>query len=215
MKQAIRLASLDHDKLRELPETGMGYYLVSGRLDREPERSLVIAGDLIVPASHTEFVSISDLWNRGPFPEQEFRGVALTSVRTLTSTSTLPPGYAPTSGAVPLLGTITLTAPAAFYRLLMSPTDHRFKNGKLAKETYLTTDLDRRLVNTGFAAVGRYALPLPVPASYVIAYVFPVGTVLNVGTVQPNFGQAGGGVEVRTTVETTPTASNLGKMPDY
>jgi hypothetical protein len=215
MKHVVRLATLDYDKLRELPESGMGYYIVTGRLDSEPERTLVVAGDYIVPAAHPEFASIEDLWHRGPFPGQEVRGVSLTSVRTLSSSVSLPPGYVPTAGAVPLLGTITLAAPTAFYRLLMSPNDHRFANGKLAKQTYLTTDLDRLLVNTGFAAVGRYALPIPVPASHVVAYVFPVGTVLNVGTVQPNFGQAGGGVEVRTTAVASPTQSRPPKMPSY
>jgi len=114
MKPVVRLATLDHDKLRELPETGMGYYILTGRLDDEAERTLVVAGDSIVPANHPEFASITDLWNKGPFPGQEARGVTLSSVRALARGTGFPRGYVPTAGAVPLLGTITLTAPTAF-----------------------------------------------------------------------------------------------------
>ena len=40
--------------------------------------------------------------------------------------------------------------------------------------------------------------PLPIPASYEHRYTLPAGTELLVGTVAPNNGQAGGGVEVQT-----------------
>lgn len=67
---------------------------------------------------------------------------------------------------------------------------------ELSKGTYLTTALDKIYANTGFAVVGRYALPVPLPATYCIQYEVPKGTQLKAGTVAPNFGQAGGGVEV-------------------
>ncbi len=101
-------------------------------------------------------------------------------------------------GAHPLLETITLVDPAKFYRYTSSSTDKRYAGSTLKADTYLTTVADKQFVNTGFGAVGRYALPLPVPASYENVYTIPAGTILNVGTVAPNYGQAGGGVEVKT-----------------
>jgi len=50
-------------------------------------------------------------------------------------------------------------------------------------------------VPSRFAAVGRYALPNPASASYIFHIVtFDRPTLI--GTATPNFGQAGGGVEV-------------------
>ena len=61
--------------------------------------------------------------------------------------------------------------------------------------TYATTYNDIRMVPSGFAAVGRYALPNPLSSKY--AYVILTDTVPQiVGTTVPNFGQAGGGVDV-------------------
>ena len=77
--------------------------------------------------------------------------------------------------------------------------DRRFSAGQIIQNTYLTSFNDQQFVNSGFGAVGRYAMPLPLPASYKHQYTFPAGIRLLVGTVAPQFGQAGGGVEVKTT----------------
>ncbi len=61
--------------------------------------------------------------------------------------------------------------------------------------TYATTYSDFHLVPSGFAAVGRYALPNPASARF----LFQITTYDRptfMGTATPNFGQAGGGVEV-------------------
>jgi hypothetical protein len=92
--------------------------------------------------------------------------------------ATLPPGYRPAVGAVPLLGSAILSVDTAFYRYTGSANDPRLAGGSLARDTYLTTELDKSYANTGFAAVGRYALPLPVPSSHVHVYVLPQGTTL-------------------------------------
>jgi len=73
--------------------------------------------------------------------------------------------------------------------------------------------------------VGRYALPIPVPASFVFEYELPgtmvlqggasQPTVLQVGTVQPNFGQAGGGVEVKTIAPLNAKQTLLKSLADY
>jgi hypothetical protein len=215
-KPYAKLGSFDYEMLRKLAESGMGYYLLRGKLDRgQYDRTLIIAGDRIVPATDNEFVSVEDLWKREPFPSLTRGGVSLRDLQVATSPLGLPAGYLASTGAVPLLGSVTLSVPAKFYRFMMAATDHRFALGMLAPGTYLTTALDQKFVNTGFGAVGRYALPIPVPALYVFEYELPTGSLLQVGTVQPNFGQSGGGVEVKTVSSLTAKQLTLPNMAEY
>jgi hypothetical protein len=215
-KPYAKLASIDTWALRDIPESGMGYYIVNARLNNESaERTLIVAGDRILPATeHPQLFSIKDLWSREPFPQELRSGIDLSNITSSMSAVSLPPGYVSSPGALPLLGTLTLSAPTKFHRLMMTTSDHRYSGGMLTKDTYLTTDLDHQLVNSGFGAVGRYALPIPVPASNVFEYEFPIGTVLSVGTVLPSFGQAGGGVEVKTTAAVTAVQKSLPKLSD-
>src|SRR5215468_9007492 len=83
---------------------------------------------------------------------------------------TLPPGFAGSVGALPLIGSSTLVHPTRFIRLLSGPTDPRYVGSLLKAGTYLTTVLDHAYANSGFSAVGRYALPLPLPASTEVQY---------------------------------------------
>ena len=55
---------------------------------------------------------------------------------------------------------------------------------------------DASHVPSGLAAVGRYALPNPTPATYRFVLLPPEGTRIRCGAVTPKFNQAGGGVEV-------------------
>jgi len=67
--------------------------------------------------------------------------------------------------------------------------------GDFLPGTYATTYNDLPFVPSGYAAVGRYALPNPAAARW----IFPLVTYDKpglMGTATPNFGQAGGGVEV-------------------
>jgi hypothetical protein len=63
--------------------------------------------------------------------------------------------------------------------------------------------------------VGRFALPVPVPACHQFIYQLPVGTVLKVGTVLPQYGQAGGGVEVQLTHGETVTLLQYRKLDEF
>ena len=87
--------------------------------------------------------------------------------------------------------------PSPYFRYSAFTIDLRRKpkTGDFLPGTYATTFSDQREVPSGFAAVGRYALPNPLSARYVhpiITYDPPS----HVGTATPNNGQAGGGVEV-------------------
>ena len=76
--------------------------------------------------------------------------------------------------------------------------DRRIRpDGSVLPGTYATTENDARMAPSGLAAVGRYALPNPVPAVHRFLLVPPQPVQIFCGTVAPNFGQAGGGVEVR------------------
>jgi len=84
-----------------------------------------------------------------------------------------------------------------FYRFSAYNPDRRVDpiTGDFAAGTYATTDNDEPFVPSGFAAVGRYALPNNSPASYKYTITAPAGEAVEYGTVAPAFGQAGGGVE--------------------
>jgi hypothetical protein len=67
---------------------------------------------------------------------------------------------------------------------------------ELDPNTYSSPQLETMYLNSGFAIVGRLALPIPLPATHVVYYQINAGTTLKVGSVSPTFGQAGGGVEL-------------------
>lgn len=90
----------------------------------------------------------------------------------------------------------SLTKPEGFYRFSAFPNDRRVhKNGSFRSGTYATTYHDAKAVPSGFAAVGRYALPNPLSARFMYTIV-TARVPTYVGAVAPAFGQAGGGVEV-------------------
>ena len=118
-------------------------------------------------------------------------------------------------GAAPLLGATILEENTRFYRFISSDMDFRYRDGKLSAETYVTTASDAAHVNTGFSVVARFALPLPLPANVRIEYEIPKGTRIQVGTVAPNFGQAGGGVEIFLPEVTGAEQVTVTKIPDF
>lgn len=69
-------------------------------------------------------------------------------------------------------------------------------DGSLPSGTYSTSYFDFTAVPNAFAAVGRYALPNPVPPVHLFEIRPPAGTPILVGTVRPFYRQAGGGTEV-------------------
>jgi hypothetical protein len=72
-------------------------------------------------------------------------------------------------------------------------------------------------VPTGFVAVGRFALPNNLPASYRYEIEAPGSTPVDFGTLAPAFGQAGGGVEayfLKAVVNTQIPPTPVLKLPD-
>jgi len=119
------------------------------------------------------------------------------------------------AGASPLIGTSILDKDTTFYRFISSEIDHRYINGELSANTYVTTTNDAIHINSGFSVVARYALPLPLPANHRIEYKLPKGTKIQVGTVAPNFGQSGGGVEILIPEKTLASQISTSEIPDF
>lgn len=83
-----------------------------------------------------------------------------------------------------------------YYRYSAFCHDKRVQpSGDFIPGTYATTYADMHFVPSGYAAVGRYALPNPASACNLFQIVTYDRPTL-IGTATPNFGQAGGGVEV-------------------
>jgi hypothetical protein len=127
------------------------------------------------------------------------------------------PTFTGVAGAIPLVASVKLPVCTTFVRYISSPIDRRFDSASntLKAGTYLTSLLDRNHADTGFGSVGRYALPLPIPVSTVIEYTLPVGTHIEVGTVAPLFGQAGGGVEIKIVQDTVVHQGFTYPLPPY
>jgi len=84
-----------------------------------------------------------------------------------------------------------------FYRFSHFENDFRVgSDGSFIKGTYGTSYSDIRLVPSGLAAVGRYALRNPFSANYVYILLPAENTEIVICTVAPDNNQAGGGVEV-------------------
>lgn len=84
-----------------------------------------------------------------------------------------------------------------FLRFTFQIPDRRVNSatGEVIPDTFCAPFRDGQKITSGFEAVGRFALPVPLPYRYVVLLVPPNGTSVEIGTVTPNFGQAGGGVE--------------------
>ena len=92
---------------------------------------------------------------------------------------------------------VLLSANRTFFRFSAFNPDRRVDplTGSFLPGTYAATESEVPFVPTGFVAVGRFALPNNLPASYRYEIEAPVGTSVDFGTVAPAFGQSGGGVE--------------------
>lgn len=103
-----------------------------------------------------------------------------------------------------------------FKRFSAYQNDRRVQSdGSLLAGTYATTEADARLAPTGSAAVKRYALPNPAPASWLFTSKPNAGTAIQRGIVASANGQPGGGVEVIFTNGTSAgTTTGPERIPD-
>ena len=173
------------------PESGMGYQLVQTKDDGD--RFLVFNTELgvrveelhelhdlgAVQADHGSHVTIGS--------DSPILPIDVQSIIVITHGS-----YRSTSGTDEI-----------FVRYSAFRNDRRIRSdGSLVSGTYVTTVNDaycwgRRFGWTGLAVVGRYALPNPTPAVHQVLVKPAQRIPILCGCVTPEYGQGGGGVEVR------------------
>jgi hypothetical protein len=159
------------------------------------------------------------------FPIEEFHTELLTRIASAAFPSAAFPA---TARILPATGsTLTLTRSTGryegFIRYSHLPVDPRVcplsgagpAGTSVRAGTYTTPWRDGVTVNSGFSAVGRYALPVPLPSSYARVLVPPDSTPVRIGTAVPLFGQAGGGVEAFFPAGFIHQAQDAIQLPDF
>jgi hypothetical protein len=96
------------------------------------------------------------------------------------------------------------------YRYEQFPTSKRIdlQNRTVAKDTFAAPESEQPFTPTGLSAVGRFALPLVLPACWQYQLTPAQGTRIFYGASVPLYGQSGGAVEVM-----FPDLTNLGAAP--
>ncbi len=209
--ELFKLTEEDAIKAVSIPEDGMGYQWAHLSRSGSPESGVVISGayfetldDAPLLRGENRFTTERLDLSEGLFTDLPKEVTDLSTIGAfgrrsliLEATTKGARATAPTrTGTTPPHTTLTV-AGDVFYRLSAFRADRRvLPNGSLASGSYSTTDTDITVVPSGLAAVGRYALPTRISAKYVFEIRPPPGTQILYGTVTPNYGLAGGGVEV-------------------
>ena len=213
------------------PETGMGFQEISipEGLRRYGDRVFVINSSYLVIVDSEQFSrqgfrpfvplyrDLETLLARAGEREHNFREWVQESLRVYAWQPELPDSPPdPSSPNLPPFLQFSRSGDE-FFRLSAQHSDWRINpDGSVAPDTYATTSNDLTVTSSGLAAVGRYALPSSLPACYVYQIIPPPGTAMFFGTVTPNFGMAGGGVEVFFPYGVAPGSARLWKtLPIY
>jgi len=203
----IKLKHTTTSRLLEKPETGMGYQIIAYK-----GGALVIFNATIaIPLNELRKISFNEkdyqLLSGDPenvtsiFSQDELDfpdDILIVDLLQGTGLQTDTYGLSFSESVItPPESIISSKLPYSYYRYSPYYIDKRVdsKTGDYLPGTYATTNVDMHFVPSGFAAVGRYALPSPASAKY----IFPIVTYNKpnlMGTAAPNYGQAGGGVEV-------------------
>jgi hypothetical protein len=219
--------------LLDLPETGMGFQFVEAMALGESRRFLVLNAERAIDLAEIKLepsddplgivrngLRIMELIQKGQ-TETFVSAPAPHSFRLLGSRISTPTAGMGVQIAMPssLVKHVTLSATRVFHRFSAFNPDRRVDplTGNFLPGTYAAPQSEVPFVPTGFAAVGRFALPNSLPASHHYEIDAPAGTVVDFGTVAPAFGQAGGGVEAYfqnavTNAKTPPAPA--AKLPD-
>jgi hypothetical protein len=187
-------------RLIEAPETGMGFQRISinniphSFLTQNLENLLtriIVNGEFVFDYDNLIFVPL--LFNMDGFLNDNVEPFVFERLSLVLSSK-----YedTPISGALPPY-TYYSKPGDVFIRLSAFDNDRRILlDGSVREGTYATTLTDMKVTPSGAAAVGRYALPDRLPAVYVYRIIPPPKTPVFFGTVTPNYGLCGGGVEV-------------------
>jgi hypothetical protein len=233
------LGDTEIKELANLPETGMGFQLVEAVVWGNVTPLLIFNSERAVDLSEIQLEPGDDpsvILRNGLRIINLLKSAVVTTIiatprphsfRLLqTRIGSLPAAGAPLAGVGPVLTAlpsslvkhVTLAANRVFFRFSAFSPDRRVNsNGDFLAGTYAAPESEVPFVPTGFVAVGRFALPNILPASFRYEITAPSGTSVDFGTVAPAYGQAGGGVEAyfanavtNARVPSTPVS----KMPD-
>lgn len=203
------------NSLLDLPETGMGFQLVEAINWGKPTPFIIFNSELAVDISGLDLIPSDDpsvILNNGLsiiellksdrediFSAPGPHSFKLLSHRISSAQSPISKGLPSLQASMPssLVKKVVLHSNRAFHRFSAFNPDRRVnpKTGDFLPGTYATPESEVPFVPSGFAAVGRFALPNNLPASHHYVIEAPAGTTVAFGTVAPAFGQAGGGVE--------------------
>lgn len=174
------------------PETGMGYQQLTIRFTEN------LFNDMQVFLVNADYLFQFDNFNNLPlFVDLEHLPRMQTLREVFSFTVLTNSRFTPTtSGELPPY-TYYSKPGDMFIRLSAFSNDRRItKDGSVLEGTYATTITDMTVTPSGLAAVARFALPNRLSAYYVYRIIPPVNTPMLFGTVMPNYGLSGGGVEV-------------------
>lgn len=200
--------------LAGLPETGMGFQLVEAVIWGTLTPLLVLNSERAIDLSEIGLLPGNDpavILRNGLRVIETFKGdVAIrmiaapaphsfrllsTRIGSLPATATVPIAGAGLLATLPssLVKHDTLAANRTFHRFSAFNPDRRVDpvTGSFLAGIYAAPESEVPFVPTGFVAVGRFALPNTLPASFHYEIEAPAGTSVNFGTVAPAFGQAG------------------------
>lgn len=206
-------------------ESGMGYQIVEATtVDNKIKRGVAYNAELLLfeeePRLTLRTTVFARLLNEAKISTGEIK-----SLQVVTSTASASHAFAlrETATSYGKQATPAKDAPTektkekeVFKRFTAYENDRRItSDGKLLPGTYATTEEDAKHAPTGKAAVARYALPNPKPASNVFTIKPHKDTVIQRGIVEPANDQPGGGVEVIFTDGThAGTVTGPEKIPD-
>jgi hypothetical protein len=216
----MKMWSLDRtaiENLTSLPETGMGFQIVEAAIWGTPTPLLVFNSERAIDLSQIGLEPGDDpavILRNGLRIIETLKSDVVTTIisapaprafRLLNarigflSSTTTPVASAGVRAALPssLVKHDKLKANRVFHRFSAFNPDRRVDplTGSFLAGTYAAPASEVPFVPTGFVAVGRFALPNNLPASFHYEIEAPAGTSVDFGTVAPAFGQAGGGVE--------------------
>jgi hypothetical protein len=191
----------------------MGFQIVESRsLLGQQEVHLILQGEMAIELSENPdlerwlrtrtVVDRFDLWwNKQDLPELHLRSPEVVMTRSASARGPYFEAQVPRAalpGRNALIKHSKTILGQVFHRFSASPKDGRVheNTGELAAGSYATTETDKPLAPSGFAVVGRYALPNVQPASFCYSIEPVADTEIWIGTVAPAYGQSGGGVEV-------------------
>lgn len=186
------LSETSRNILKDLSETGMGY-------------QQIWSGDKSYLVLNNKYAfEWNDYFSKGRFYILEIRNLLkqyaplvpfnLTSIALVPNPSSTP--TKPTGTVVPPPFIYTTQPGDIFYRLSSFQNDHCILNATdFRPNSYAITASDKNEVPSGLAAVARYALPSRLSHIHIWELQPPANTQVYVGTVIPNYGMSGGGVE--------------------